>query len=146
MGHITGRHLKVKSGMNSRCTSNLFFHSDIEIWQSPQFYLAYILKCESNISSSSFISFHWITILFSVECRVSNWCVEIMFVLFVDCINMQNSLLWVIIDVANKWFLTRGSFQYRASFALLPSAHSCLGLSSRVQAVIAKKLPCPGKR
>lgn len=60
----------------------------------------------------------------------------------VECINMQNSLLRVIKDVANKWFLTRGSFQYRASFALLPSG---LGADLEGEAVIAVKLPCPGK-
>jgi hypothetical protein len=37
--------------------------------------------------------------------------------------------------------LTRGSFQYRSSFALLPS-----GLGAVLAGeVIAMKLPCPGK-
>jgi hypothetical protein len=59
------------------------------------------------------------------------------FVLCVDCINMQNSLLWVIKDVANKWFLTTGSLQYRVCLVLFPLAQcGCPGgcrLSCRAQ-------------
>jgi hypothetical protein len=58
----------------------------------------------------------------------------------VECINMRNCLL-LQKDVANKWFLTRGSFQNRASFALLPS-----GLGAVLAGeVIVMKLPCLGK-